>query len=77
MQLRADDFGCVPDGRVLDKVAVLADSSQLDVLDGTLRPGRRRPSVSPSPAAPTSPPPSPNSSAGRTAKQRWTPVMTN
>jgi hypothetical protein len=39
MQLRADDFGCVPDGRVLDKVAVLADSSQLDVLDGTLRPG--------------------------------------
>ncbi len=39
MQLRADDFGCVPDGRVLDKVAVLACSSQLDVLDGTLRPG--------------------------------------
>jgi hypothetical protein len=39
MQLRADDFGCVPDGRVLDKVAVLAGSSQLDVLDDTLRPG--------------------------------------
>lgn len=39
MQLRADDFGCVPDGRVLERVAVLAGSSQLDVLDGTLRPG--------------------------------------
>src|SRR5215471_8985332 len=39
MQLHADDFGCIPDGRVLDKVAIAAGSSQLDVLAGALRPG--------------------------------------
>src|SRR5262249_12379599 len=39
MQLRADDFGCVPDGRVLESVRVLAGSTRLDVLDGVVRPG--------------------------------------
>jgi hypothetical protein len=39
MQLRADDFGCVPDGRVLENVRVLAGSTQLDVPGGTLRAG--------------------------------------
>jgi hypothetical protein len=39
MQLRADDFGCVPDGRVLESVTMLADSTQLDVPGGALRAG--------------------------------------
>ena len=39
MQLRADDFGCVPDGRVLESVTVLAGSTQLDVPGGALRAG--------------------------------------
>jgi hypothetical protein len=39
MRLHADDFGCVPDGRVLASVRVQAGSARLDVLDGTLRPG--------------------------------------
>jgi hypothetical protein len=39
MQLRADDFGCVPDGRVLESVTVLAGSAQLDVAGGALRVG--------------------------------------
>src|SRR2546430_13080635 len=38
MQLRADDFGCVPDGRVLESVEVLAGSTRLDVPGGALRP---------------------------------------
>jgi hypothetical protein len=38
MQLCADDFGCVPDGRVLDSVQIHAGSTQLDVLDGALLP---------------------------------------
>jgi hypothetical protein len=39
MRLYADDFGCVPDGRVLTSVRVRAGSAQLEVLDGTVRPG--------------------------------------
>jgi len=39
MQLRADDFGCVPDGRVLESVTVLAGSTQLDVPGDALRAG--------------------------------------
>ena len=39
MRLYADDFGCLPDGRVLTSVRVRAGSAQLDVLDGTVRPG--------------------------------------
>ena len=39
MRLHADDFGCVPDGRVLTSVRVQAGSTRLDVLDGPVRPG--------------------------------------
>lgn len=37
MVLRADDFGCVPDGRALERVAIAAASTVLVAVDGTLR----------------------------------------
>jgi hypothetical protein len=76
MQLRADGFGCVPDGRVLKSVKVLAGSTRLDVLDGTVRPGDvgKRIAV---PVPWTWPPRSPGSSAGKTAQERWRRVATN
>ena len=35
--LRADDFGCIPDGRALERVTTTADSTRVQVDDGTLR----------------------------------------
>jgi hypothetical protein len=37
MELRVDDFGCVPDGRVLERVAIAAGSAVLASPDGGLR----------------------------------------
>jgi hypothetical protein len=37
MELRVDDFGCVPDGRVLERVAIAAGSAALTSPDGGLR----------------------------------------
>jgi len=38
MLLSVDDFGCVPDGRYLEKVSIQAGSTVLGVADGTVRP---------------------------------------
>jgi hypothetical protein len=38
MLLNVDDFGCVPDGRFLEKVSIQAGSTVLGVADGTVRP---------------------------------------
>ncbi|MGH3683518.1 MAG: hypothetical protein ACRDQY_09630 [Pseudonocardiaceae bacterium] len=37
MELRVDDFGCVPDGRVLERVTIATDSTVLTSPDGGLR----------------------------------------
>jgi Right handed beta helix region len=37
MQLHVNDFGCVPDGRVLERVTIAAGSAVLTSLDGGLR----------------------------------------
>src|SRR5436305_14040824 len=37
MELRVDDFGCVPNGRVLERVAIAAGSAVLTSPDGGLR----------------------------------------
>src|SRR5688500_17604520 len=39
MDLHVDDFGCVPDGRFLERVSMGAGLAVLDVADGGLRPG--------------------------------------
>jgi len=38
MLLNVDDFGCVPDGRCLERVSIQAGSPELSAADGTLRP---------------------------------------
>src|SRR6266702_5049131 len=38
MLLNVDDFGCVPDGRCLERVSIRAVSPELSAADGTLRP---------------------------------------